>query len=75
MPGLQVRIMSLAKAAPALASTASHSAGNLGNAAGAFIGGLVIIHLGLPALPWVGSLLAALALLLGAISYAQERKA
>lgn len=74
MPGLQVRIMSLAKAAPALASTASHSAGNLGNAAGAFIGGLVIIHLGLPALPWVGSLLAALALLLGAISYAQERK-
>lgn len=75
MPGLQVRIMSLAKAAPALASTASHSAGNLGNAAGAFIGGLVIIHLGLPALPWVGSLLAALALLLGALSYGQERKA
>lgn len=75
MPGLQVRIMSLAKAAPALASTASHSAGNLGNAAGAFIGGLVIIHLGLPALPWVGSLLAALALLLGALSYGKERKA
>ncbi|MEF2966763.1 MFS transporter [Paenibacillus sp. M1] len=74
MPGLQVRIMNLAQAAPALASTSSHSAGNLGNAAGAFIGGLVITHAGLPALPWVGSLIVTLALILGAVSYAQERK-
>lgn len=74
MPGLQVRIMSLAQAAPALASTSSHSAGNLGNAAGAFIGGLAITHLGLASLPWIGSLLVSLALILGAISYAAERK-
>ncbi|WP_334072369.1 MFS transporter [Paenibacillus sp. A14] len=74
MPGLQVRIMSLAQAAPALASTSSHSAGNLGNAAGAFIGGLAIPHLGLTSLPWIGSLLVSLALILGAISYIGERR-
>ncbi|WP_410770417.1 MFS transporter [Fontibacillus sp. BL9] len=74
MPGLQVRIMNLAKAAPALASTASHSAGNLGNAAGAFIGGLVINHMGLSSLPWVGSLIVTLALAIGAVSYVQEKK-
>ncbi|NOV03695.1 MFS transporter [Paenibacillus planticolens] len=73
-PGLQVRIMSLAKAAPALASTSSHSAGNLGNASGAFIGGWVITHLSLTALPWVGAVLVGLALLLGIASYIAERK-
>ncbi|MGF7034124.1 DHA1 family inner membrane transport protein [Paenibacillus mucilaginosus] len=75
MPGLQVRIMGLAQAAPALASTSSHSAGNLGNAAGAFIGGWVITHLSLTALPWVGALLVGLALLLGFACYAAERRA
>ncbi|GLX69919.1 MFS transporter [Paenibacillus glycanilyticus] len=71
-PGLQVRIMSLAQAAPALASTSSHSAGNLGNASGAFIGGWVITHLSLGALPWVGAILVGLALLLGLLSYRSE---
>ncbi len=74
MPGMQVRIMNLAKAAPALASTSSHAAGNFGNAMGAFIGGLVITHIGLTSLPWVGSLIVVLALVIGAVSYAQERK-
>ncbi|SFF31754.1 MFS transporter, DHA1 family, arabinose polymer transporter [Paenibacillus algorifonticola] len=74
MPGLQVRIMSLAKAAPALASTSSHSAGNLGNAVGAFIGGWVITHLSLNALPWVGAVLVGLALTLGLATYMSERK-
>lgn len=73
-PGMQVRIMSLAKSAPALASTTSHSAGNLGNASGAFIGGSVITHLSITALPWVGALLVGLALILGAACYAAERK-
>lgn len=73
-PGLQVRMMNLAKDAPALASTSSHSAGNLGNAAGAFIGGWVINHLALTALPWVGALLVGLALMLGIVSYVAERK-
>lgn len=73
-PGLQVRIMSLAQAAPALASTSSHSAGNLGNAAGAFIGGWVITHLAITALPWVGAVLVGLALILGFACYIVERK-
>lgn len=74
MPGLQIRIMNLAKSAPALASTSSHSAGNLGNAAGAFIGGAVITHVGLSSLPWVGSMIVALGLVLLVLSYVQERK-
>lgn len=74
MPGLQVRIMNLAQAAPALASTSSHSAGNLGNAMGAFIGGLVITHMGLSSLPWVGALIVTLALGIAAACYVQERK-
>ncbi|WP_189017391.1 MFS transporter [Paenibacillus marchantiophytorum] len=73
-PGLQLRVMSLAKAAPALASTSSHSAGNLGNAAGAFIGGWVITHLAITALPWVGAVLVGLALILGIACYISERK-
>jgi len=73
-PGLQVRIMSLAQAAPALASTSSHSAGNLGNASGAFIGGWVITNLSITALPWVGAVLVGLALILGFACYLAERK-
>ncbi|OAB40130.1 MFS transporter [Paenibacillus glacialis] len=74
MPGLQVRIMSLAQEAPALASTSSHSAGNLGNAAGAFIGGWVITHLAITSLPWVGAILVGLGLILGIACYMAERK-
>ncbi|GAB6992251.1 MFS transporter [Paenibacillus pini] len=74
MPGLQVRIMSLATAAPALASTSSHSAGNLGNASGAFIGGWVITQMGLSSLPWVGAILVAAALIIGILAYSLERK-
>lgn len=74
MPGLQIRVMNLAQGAPALASTSSHSAGNLGNAAGAFIGGLVITHLSLNALPWVGAILVGIAFLLGLACYITERK-
>lgn len=72
MPGLQIRVMNLAQAAPALASTSSHSAGNFGNAAGAFIGGLVITHLSLGALPWVGAILVGIAFVLGFACYLAE---
>lgn len=74
-PGMQVRIMNLAQSAPALASTTSHSAGNLGNATGAFIGGMVIMHLPLTSLPWVGAILVGLALLLGIACYWADRTA
>jgi Arabinose efflux permease len=75
MPGLQVRIMGIAKGAPALASTSSHSAGNLGNAVGAFVGGWVITHMSLSSLPWVGAILVGLALAVGAGSVLSERGA
>jgi Arabinose efflux permease len=74
MPGLQVRIMGIAKEAPALASTSSHSAGNLGNAAGAFVGGWVITHLSLASLPWVGAILVGLALAIGTVSMLADRR-
>lgn len=72
LPGLQVRIMMMAKDAPTLASTSNHSANNLGNASGAFIGGWVITHMGLTYLPWAGALLPVLGLILGLISYRQD---
>jgi len=74
MPGIQVKIMNLAQEAPALASTSNHSAGNLGNAFGAFCGGLVINHMGLTALPWVGAVMVGLAFVIALAVYLSERK-
>ena len=49
-PGLQTNAMAQAGDSPLMASTANQSALNLGNAGGAFLGGLVIhLELGLPA--------------------------
>ncbi|AHV97547.1 MFS transporter [Paenibacillus sabinae] len=73
-PGLQVRIMTLAKDAPALASTSNHSALNLGNAFGAFFGGFIITHVGLSSLPWFGSLLSFLGLVSAAAVYVWDKK-
>ncbi|MNU02970.1 hypothetical protein D3C72_2468390 [compost metagenome] len=67
--------MSVAKGAPALASTSSHSAGNLGNAVGAFVGGWVITHMSLSSLPWVGAILVGLALAVGIVNLLSERRA
>lgn len=74
MPGIQVRIMNLVYEAPLLASTSSHSALNLGNAGGAFIGGVVINQMGLAAIPWVASLITVGGLLLMVVSYIVDRK-
>ncbi|MFB5760840.1 MFS transporter [Paenibacillus medicaginis] len=74
MPGLQVRIMNLASEAPLLATTSTHSVLNLGNASGAFFGGVVITYMGLHNLPWVSAVIA-LAGMAGAIgSLALERR-
>jgi MFS transporter, DHA1 family, inner membrane transport protein len=52
---LQTRLMDLAPAAPSLGAALCHSALNVGNAAGAFLGGLVIAGgLGYLAPAWVG---------------------
>lgn len=74
LPGLQIRIMTLAKDAPALASTSNHSALNLGNAGGAWLGGLVITHIGLAHLPWFGVVMSLVGLGLTLVLYAWDRR-
>ena len=61
---LQTRLMDVSPAAPSLGAALCHSALNLGNAAGAFFGGLVIAAgAGYLAPAWVGAGLTALGLL------------
>ncbi|TCO49073.1 DHA1 family inner membrane transport protein [Kribbella antiqua] len=74
---LQKRVMDKAQGAPALASAANIAAFNLGNAIGAYLGGLTIEHgLGYTAPNWVAAALAtsglAVALLSGLIDRRQR---
>ncbi|MEU4294219.1 MFS transporter [Kribbella sp. NPDC026596] len=72
---LQKRVMDKAKGAPALASAANIAAFNLGNAAGAYLGGLTIEHgLGYTAPNWVGAALAASGLLVALTSGLLDRR-
>ncbi|MBS7703119.1 MFS transporter [Chelatococcus asaccharovorans] len=70
VPPLQTRVVTEAAGAPNLASTLNQGAFNLGNAIGAWLGG-VGLTLGLPyqMLPWMGSALALVALVLALISH------
>jgi len=58
MPGIQLRTMTLASEAPMLVATSNHSFLNMGNAFGAYIGGVIITHFGLGGLPWLAAGLA-----------------
>jgi DHA1 family inner membrane transport protein len=72
---LQMRVMDKAKGAPALASAANIAAFNLGNAIGAYLGGLTIQHgLGYTAPNWVGAALAASGLMVALISGLLDRR-
>ena len=63
VPGLQMRVMSYASAAPALASGANIAAFNLGNALGAWLGGITITAgLGYTSPIWAGAGVTVLAL-------------
>ncbi|MDF9844841.1 MULTISPECIES: MFS transporter [unclassified Paenibacillus] len=73
MPGIQLRIMNLAHKAPLLATTSSHSALNLGNAAGAYLGGAAIDSFGLTSIPWLSAVLAVMALAGAWFSYVSTR--
>ncbi|WP_321913071.1 MFS transporter [Paraburkholderia sp. J11-2] len=75
VPPLQMLIVNRASAAPNLASTLNQGAFNLGNAGGAWIGG-VAISAGAPltALPWVGVVTAFAALALTLVSAQIERR-
>jgi len=76
VPAAQVRVIDQAKGAPNLASTLNQGAFNLGNATGAWLGG-VIIGAGLPLtrLPLVGAAVALLALGVVSISALLDRRA
>jgi DHA1 family inner membrane transport protein len=76
VPPLQILIVNRASDAPNLASTLNQGAFNLGNATGAWLGG-VAISAGAPleALPWVGVLMACGAFGLTLLSASIERRA
>ncbi|NQX67360.1 MFS transporter [Paenibacillus alba] len=66
VPGLQLHMLNTAKEAPTLASTLNIAAFNLGNALGAYLGGVVIDYQfggGLQAVPWVAALVTCLGIL------------
>ncbi|TAM53432.1 MAG: MFS transporter [Paraburkholderia sp.] len=63
VPPLQMRVVEKARHAPHLASTLNIGAFNVGNAAGAWLGGLALTHgAKLDALPWVAAAVTAAAL-------------
>lgn len=71
---LQKRVMDKAPGAPALASAANIAAFNLGNAVGAYLGGLTIEHgLGYTAPNWVGAALAVAGLVVALTSGLLDR--
>ncbi|GAA1344487.1 MFS transporter [Arthrobacter roseus] len=75
VPGLQTRLMDVSPDAPSLAASLNHSALNVANALGAFLGGAVIAWgWGLKAPALVGAILALLGLGIAALSGVIERR-
>lgn len=73
---LQTRVVDQAHEAPNLASTLNQGAFNLGNAAGAWLGGAAITA-GMPygQIPYLGAAVAVLGLAVAVLSYALDRRA
>ena len=72
---LQMRVVDAAPEAPNLVATLNQGAFNLGNASGAWLGGLAIgAGVTYPALPWLGAALSASALGLTALSMSLARQ-
>jgi len=77
VPALQARLMDVAGDAQTLAAAAAlnHSAFNVANALGAWLGGSVIaLGLGWASTGWVGALLAVIGLVIFAASLAEARR-
>lgn len=75
VPALQSRVMRYADHAPTLASGANIAAFNLGNALGAWAGGLTIAAgLGYTSPIWVGAIITAAALLVMVVAWATARR-
>ena len=76
VPGLQSRVVDKARDAPNLASTLNIAGFNLGNAGGAFLGGVVIDRgWGLAAVPVAAFIVAAVALAAAALGMLRDRSA
>lgn len=75
VPPLQIRVVETAAEGPNLAATLNQGAFNMGNAVGAWIGGLALsFGVSYASLPLVGALIAVLALAVALSSYALDRK-
>jgi DHA1 family inner membrane transport protein len=73
VPALQIRLMDVAGDAQTLAAALNHSAFNIANALGAWLGGLAIAGgLGWASTGWIGALLALAGLFIFALSVAEE---
>jgi MFS transporter, DHA1 family, inner membrane transport protein len=73
VPALQIRLMDVAEDAQTLAAALNHSAFNIANAMGAWLGGVAIAGgLGWASTGWVGALLALAGLLIFVVSLAEE---
>jgi MFS transporter, DHA1 family, inner membrane transport protein len=72
VPALQIRLMDVAEDAQTLAASLNHSAFNIANALGAWLGGVAINSgLGWTSTGWVGSLLAVAGMLIFLVSAAE----
>jgi MFS transporter, DHA1 family, inner membrane transport protein len=73
VPALQIRLMDVAGDAQTLAAALNHSAFNIANALGAWLGGLAIAAgLGWASTGWIGALLALAGLLIFAVSGVEQ---
>ena len=73
VPALQIRLMDVAGDAQTLAAALNHSAFNIANALGAWLGGLAIAAgLGWASTGWIGALLALAGLLIFAVSVVEQ---
>ncbi|PLZ01682.1 MFS transporter [Burkholderia sp. WAC0059] len=76
VPPLQMRVVEKAAAAPHLASTLNIGAFNVGNAGGAWLGGLAIAHgFSLDMLPWVAAAVSVAALLMTWVAWRFDARA
>jgi MFS transporter, DHA1 family, inner membrane transport protein len=74
-PALQTRLMDVAADAQTLAAALNHSAFNIANALGAWLGGLAIsMGYGFASTGWVGAILAVGGLVVLGVSMASERR-
>jgi DHA1 family inner membrane transport protein len=74
-PGIQTRLINVAGDSQTLAAAVNHASLNLGNSAGAVLGGVVVgAGLGYLSVTWVGMVLTALGILIAIISFTTESR-